>query len=86
MRVRGKSLPFFFLKILLLLDVKLLLKPHAGVTVVVAKKENPCSLEACPFLSSECSGEASSLFITCRTIILFHGTVCTVFSVLFTYG
>lgn len=38
--------------------MKLLLKPHAGVTVVVEKREDPSVLEACP-----CSEEGCSLGI-----------------------
>lgn len=62
--------------------MKLLLKPPTGVTVVVEKREDPYVLEACPFLSCQCSEEACSLsiyFITQKTINLSHVTVCTVY-------
>lgn len=65
------------------------MKPLAGVTVVVEKREDPYILEACPFLSCQCSEEACSLsisFLTPRTINLSHVTVCTVLGVLFAYG
>lgn len=64
--------------------MKLLLKPPAGVTVVVEKREDPSVLGACA-----CSEAACSLLIyslTQRTINLSDGTVCSVLAVLLAYG